>query len=120
MNQVSTRVKLRNAFNNLGSKQEKEKELIERIIQDIKGKDISLQDIISVLQKKKTEIRDNVKIQNEKVKSINRVIHKIEQQNEKPPENTFEAIESGDTADSKKPGDKRSAETNGGKTSSKD
>jgi hypothetical protein len=120
MNQVSTRVKLRNAFKALKPNQEKEKELIERIIQDIKGKDISLDDIVSALQKKKDGLRAEAKLQNEKVKSINRVIHKIEQQNEKPPENTFEAIESGNTADSKKLGNKRSTKTNGGKTSSED
>lgn len=105
MKQISTRVKLRAAFNSLGKDSQKEKELIERIIQDVKGKDISLTEILTVLQKKKLEYRKEVKIKNEKIKSLNRVIHQIEKQNEKPPENTLRTFESGDKDNSKKPGD---------------
>lgn len=113
MTQISTRVKLRNAFNLLKVDQHKERELIERIIQDTKGKDVSLDKIIEKLEEKKTELLT-------KKKQINSVIHQIKKQNEKPPKNTYKPIESGDQTNSQEPGDKKLTEGLSSETSIKD
>jgi septal ring factor EnvC (AmiA/AmiB activator) len=113
MKRLSTRVKLRNAQKLLKKGQDEEREIIDRLIQDIKGKDISLNQIISKLKEKKTEYQ-------QKTKKINRVIFQIEKQNEKPPENNFQPIESRNQANSKEHGNKKVTEGSSVNTSSQD
>lgn len=102
MKQLSTRVKLRNAYNLLKKDQERERELIERIIQDTKGKDVSLDQILGKLKEKEAEVKENLKM-------LRRVSFQIQKQNE-PTKNDFRPLESRNSDPSRKTGNTKSTE----------
>lgn len=112
MEKQSTRVTLRKAQNGLKNGQEDERELIERIIQEVRSTDVPIKKIIDRLVEKKQEHQ-------RKLKTLNRVIHQIQVQDDQR-KNAEGNIKPRNKNSSKKTRDSKITERSGGKTSNED
>lgn len=113
MEKTSTRKKLRQAQKSLPAKKTEEKDIIERIIQEVRSKDIPIQKIINRLEEKKAEHQKKTKI-------LNAVIFQIKKQHEKPRENVKGDVKSRSKEPGKKTGNNTERKGASKKTTTED